>query len=63
MDSPMLSSRWYWPEFLDAGTVEPGWYIIRFKIDAPTIGLALCGPLDRSQACAFAKQLNNGGHQ
>jgi hypothetical protein len=66
MDRAIRSFRWYWPEFLNAGTVEPGWYVIRFKIETPTIGLALCGPLDRSQAHVFARQLNkshNGGRR
>jgi len=63
MDKQTLVRRWYWPEFLNAGTVEPGWYIVRFKVRTPTIGLALCGPLSRSQAHAVAKRLNNGGHQ
>jgi hypothetical protein len=63
MDRTSRAFRWYWPEFLNAGTVEPGWYVIRFKIETPTIGLALCGPLSRTQALAFAKRLNNGGHR
>jgi hypothetical protein len=63
MDRPTLARRWYWPEFLNAGTVEPGWYIVRFKIHTPTIGLALCGPLSRTQAQAFANRLNNGGRR
>ena len=63
MDRASRTFRWYWPEFLNAGTVERGWYVIRFKIETPTIGLALCGPLSRTQALAFARCLNNGGHR